>query len=186
MTTTVSTALRRIADAMGALEPYEADAAVPMPYGLLGELADAVLSAPADAIAAIDATRPGEGEGLLDWARDYTERRDYPEFFALLAEIGRIRREQGEEAAAAPEHAELFMKMMHAAPPRYWGVAEAVAEDFLPTATHFTDDGQPVYSAQQVADKLGVPVDEVEAGIQRMEDEGLSDGPYTGPVHAIQ
>lgn len=68
------------------------------------------------------------------------------------------------------------MKMMHAAPPRYLGEAEAIAAEALPTATHVDEHGRPVYSAQQIADTLGVSVEAIEAGIQHMEDVGFSDG----------
>lgn len=111
------------------------------------------------------------GLALLGWAKVHIERRDYPEFFAMLAEIGRIREEQGEEATAAPEHAELPMKMMHAAPPRYREEVEAILTEAMPAATHVTEEGQPVYSAQQLADKLGVPIEQSRR-IQRLRTWG--------------
>ncbi len=187
MTTTNSQRLARLMAAHEAMAPYWKDGAFKeAPAALAGEYADALLGAPASYWQEVERLDPGTGTVMLDWAQGYVERRDYPEFFAMLAEIGRIRDEQGEEAATGPEHAEPFMKMMRAAPPRYWGEAEAITADAMPEATHVDDHGQPVYSAQQIADALGVPVEAIEAGIQHMEDVGFADGLHTGPVHPVQ
>ena len=187
MTTTDSQRIARLMAADEAITPYWKDGAfIDAPAALAGEYADALLGAPASYWQEVERLDPGTGSALLAWAQDHTERRDYPEFFAMLAEIGRIRDEQGEEAAAAPEHAELLMKMMHVAPPRYLVEAETVTADAVPEATHVDDHGQPVYSALQIADTRGVTVEAIEAGIQYMEDVGLSDGLHTGPVHLLQ
>lgn len=187
MTTTDSQRLDRLMAAHEAMVAYWKDGAFKeAPAALADEYADALLGAPASYWDAVGRLDPSVGPAMIAWAQGHVERRDHPEFFAMLAEIGRIRDEQGEDAAAGPEHAELFMKMMRAAPPRYWGEAEAMAADVLPTATHVDGHGQPVYSAQQIADTLGVPVEAIEAGIQHMEDVGFSDGLHTGPVHPIQ
>lgn len=188
-TTTYDTAeaLRALATAIEAMTPYMVNGTCEdAPEALQSACADVILNAPQSCWDTADSLEPGISAGLLAWAQNYVERGDYPEFFAALKEIGRIRDEQGEEAAAAPEHAELFMKMMRAAPPRYWGEAETILADALPTATHVDDHGQPVYSAEQLAEKLGVSIEEVEAGIQHMEEVGFSEGLHTGPVHPIQ
>lgn len=187
MTTTDSQRLDRLKAALSAIEPYlKSGTFENAPTALMDEYAEALVGASASYWAEVERLEPGTSPALLAWAKDHIERRDYPEFFAILAEIGRIRDEQGEDAAAAPEHAELFMKMMRAAPPRYLGEAKTILVDVLPTATHVTEDGQPVYSAQQIADALGVSVEVIEAGIQHMEDVGFSDGLHTGPVHPVQ
>ena len=187
MTTTDSQRIARLMAADEAITPYWKDGAfIDAPAALAGEYADALLGAPASYWDAVDRLDPSVGPAMIAWAQGHVERRDYPEFFAMLAEIGRIRDEQGEEAAAAPEHAELLMKMMHVAPPRYKAEGDAILAEALPTATHVDDHGRPVYSAQQIADTLGVPVEAIEAGIQYMEDVGLSDGLHTGPVHLLQ
>lgn len=179
--------IARLMAAHEAMVPYWKDGSFQeAPAALASEYADALVGAPASYWQDVERLVPGTGSALLAWAQDHTERRDYPEFFAMLAEIGRIRDEQGEEAAAAPVHAELLMKMMHVAPPRYLVEAEAVTADAVPEATHVDDHGQPVYSAQQIADTLGVPVEAIEAGILYMEDVGLLDGLHTGPVHLLQ
>ena len=187
MTTTNSQRIACLMAAHEAMVPYWEDGAFKeAPAALAGEYADALLDAPVSYWQEVERLDPGTGSALLAWAQDHTERRDYPEFFAMLAEIGRIRDEQGEDAAAAPEYADLLMKMMHAAPPRYWGEAEAIAADAMPKATHVDDHGQPVYSAKQIADALGVSVEAIEASIQHMEDVGFSEGLHAGPVHPVQ
>jgi len=112
MTTTDSQRLARLMAAHEAMAPYWKDGAFnDAPAALAGEYADALLGAPVSYWQEVERLDPGTGTAMLDWAQGYIEHRDYPEFFAMLAEIGRIRDEQGEDAAAAPEHAELFMKM---------------------------------------------------------------------------
>ena len=187
MTTTNSQRITRLMAAHEAMVPYWKDGAFnDAPAALASEYADALLGAPASYWAAVDRLDPSVAPAMIAWAQGHVERRDNPEFFAMLAEIGRIRDEQGEDAAAGPEHAELFMKMMRAAPPRYWDEAEAMAADVLPTATHVDGHGQPVYSAQQIADALGVSVEAIEAGIQHMEEVGFSVGLHNGPAHPVQ
>lgn len=180
-------ALRRLAVAHEALAPYWRDGIYrDAPDALMNEYAEAILGIPASCWEKLECLEPGSCRQQIDWAQGQLEQRDYPEFFATLAEVGRIRDEQGEEAVAGPKYSELFVKLLRTAPARFKAEADNILADALPTATHVTEDGQPVYSAQQLADKLGVPVEEIEAGIQRMEDMGLSDGLHTCPVHPIQ
>ena len=187
ITITYSQFLDRLKTALSAIEPYLKDGTfADAPTALASEYADAILAAPASYWAEVERLDPSVGPATIAWAQSYIERRDYPEFFAMLAEIGRIRDEQGEDAAAAPEHAELFMKMTHAAPPRYWGEAETIAVDAMPEATHVDEHGQLVYSAEQIADALGVSIEVIEARVQHMEDVGFSEGLHAGPVHPVQ
>ena len=186
MTTTDSQRITRLMAANEAIVHYWKDGAFKeAPAALAGEFADAIMDAPASYWCEVERLAPSTGFALLGWAKAHIERRDYPEFFAMLAEIDRIREEQGEEATAAPEHAELLMKMMHAAPPSYREEVEAILTEALPATTHVTEEGQPVYSAQQLADKLGVPIKQVEACIQRLEDLGLWGCSHTGPAYPV-
>ena len=171
-------------DAMKAMEPYQNLPMNEWPTELTYDLAESIMAAPnADFM---DNHKEIFGP-WQEWARGIIERRDYPEFFALLGDMGRIRAEQGEEALHEPEHADLFIKLMRSAPPSYWEVAEAILSDALPTATHVDENGQPVYSAQQIAEKFGASTKKVEADIQRLQEKGLLDGLlYSGPVHPVQ
>lgn len=54
--------------------------------------------------------------------------------------------------------------------------------DLLPETKFVDDVGQPVYSAQQIAEKLGVPLEQVERDIQQLFGAQL----VTGQVHQIQ
>ena len=62
--------------------------------------------------------------------------------------------------------------------------AKAKELGLLPQATHVGEDGQPVFSTQQLADTHGVSVEEVERFIAQ---SGIDpDDLYTGPVHPLQ
>lgn len=170
-------------DAMKAMEPYQNLPRDEWPTELAYDLAEAIMAAPSADF--MDSHKEIFGP-WQDWAQDILERRDYPEFFALLADMGRIRDEQGEEALHEAEHADLFIQLMRNAPPRYRGEAETILSDALPTATHVDEDGQPVYSAQQIAQKFGMPTQKLEADIQRLQGKGLLEGAlYSGPVHPV-
>lgn len=181
MNTTVNS-LQRLIAALEAMTPYQGLAECDAPAALRHELAEAVMAAPADFM-----NQHPEALGpILEWARNSTERRDYPEFFALMAEMRRIEAEEGEEALHGPEHLDLFTKLMESAPPRYRGEAETILADVLPTATHVNEDGQPLYSVQQIAEQFGVTPEAVEADIQRLQDNGMmEEARYTGPVHPL-
>lgn len=187
MTTTITQRISRLMAAREATTPYWKDGILQEAQAAVAdEYADAILDAPASYWVAIERVEPGTGFALLAWALDHIERRDYPEFFAMLAEIGRIRDEQGDEASVAPAHAELFMEMMRIAPPRYLEEVEDILAKALATATHMTADGQPVHSAVQLADKMMVPIEEVDQGFQHLENMGLLATRHTGPVYPVQ
>lgn len=119
------------------------------------------------------------------WARDFLERHEYPEFFALMKQVGDIRRAEGEEALHGPEHAGLFVRLMRAAPPRFKAEADAIADsmDLIPKATHVNDDGEAVFSLDQLADHLDTPVDELRAFAAEHLDASEI---YRGDVHQLQ
>ena len=148
MTTTNSQRITRLMAAHEAMVPYWKDGAFnDAPAALASEYADALLGAPASYWAAVDRLDPSVAPAMIAWAQGHVERRDYPEFFAMLAELERIRGEQGDEAAAAPEHAELFLKMMDAAPPRYWDDAGAEGDyALIVNATSASREGTREFS----------------------------------------
>lgn len=142
----------------------------------------------AEYVEILDSTWPGHGAEWAAWApgfiQDFEERRDYPRFFELMQAIRAAIDEHGEEAVHGnPEYAGLFVEVMRAAPPRYRAEADVILKDVMPVATHCDDDGNPLFSAQQIADKFGAPVEEVEKLIAEHLDSGDL---YAGPVHAIQ
>lgn len=133
----------------------------------------------------LEESKPGAAKEWRAWAANQIERHDYAEFFALLKRVGDIRRAEGDEALDGPEHAGLFVRLMRTAPPRYRAEADALVEQsgLVPPATHVNEDGEPVFSVQQIAEKLGVAVEEVDAFVgQHINPEAL----YRGEVHPIQ
>lgn len=91
-------------------------------------------------------------------------------FAQARREIERIAAEHGKDAACGPEYAHLFVEAMRNAPDELADYALQTAKemDLLPKASHVDDDGNPVYSVQEVAEKLGVPVEQVERDIQAL------------------
>lgn len=135
--------------------------------------------APPSYYARLDAIAPGDAEKWREWALDRIERHEHAEFFRCLA----LLREGGDEGMRETERVKLIDTMLRSAPPRYAAAAEEVIEPFLPKATHVTDAGEPVYSLEQVAEKLGRPVEEVHSFIDEHVDPGRL---YRGPVHRLQ
>lgn len=109
-----------------------------------------------------------------------------PRFMAAGEELKRIAEEEGQDAIHKPQHAHLYAKMMRFAPKDLREQMEAKAKelDLIPEATHVGEDGQPVYSAQQLADKTGVSVEEIEQFIADSDID--SDDLYRGPVFPLQ
>ena len=133
----------------------------------------------------LEALAAGAEAEWRSWSLARLERHDYPEFFALLKKVGDIRRAEGEEALHLPEHAGLFVRMMRVAPPRYRREANAIADEMglIPKVMHVGDEGEPVFSLDQLADHLDVPVDELHAFAEEHLD---AEAKYRGTVHALQ
>ena len=145
------------------------------PYtAALDERAAAIMEAPADEQAALIDSHPGMQE-LHAWAQDHYERQQHAEFFALLARM----------KSTPPEDmpAEDFIRLLDLAPPRYREVADALAAETLPQATHCDDDGNAVFSIEQIAQHFGKTPEEVAAEIERL---GLDTRLHEGPVHPLQ
>lgn len=109
-----------------------------------------------------------------------------PRFWEAGHELQRIAEEEGEDAIRKPEHAHLYTKMLRYAPKDLREKMEAKANELglIPKATHVREDGQPVYSKEQLAAVHGVSVEEVERFIAQADiDPGDF---YNGPVHRIQ
>jgi hypothetical protein len=138
--------------------------------------------APETFFAALDERVPGAAAEHRAWAASRIERADYAEFFLLLKQVGDIERELGEGASHRPEYAGLFVRLIQTAPPRYRAEAELILAPCVPTATHVSNDGQTVYSLDQLADHLGVPVDELRKFADAHFDH---DEVYCGTAHQL-
>ena len=180
-TTTYAQTLRRISNAIDALKPYWHDKDN-VPAALSNELADAVMTAPPEHLHAFDQASPAaEVQELVRWAQNYAEHRQHARFFELLKEL------KGMDADT-PEHTELFMQAMRCAPKQYMDAAMQATEEFLPQATHVNEQGQPMYSVEQIAQHFGKPVEQVQDDVQRLIDDGHMDASslHTGPVYPLQ
>lgn len=143
-----------------------------------------LLIAPDDYYDMLEKTAAGSPEQWRNWARDRVERHDHADFFAALRQIGEAVDLHGCDAVHGnSEYGHLFVRAFETAPPRYRAEAEAILAPAMPKATHVNDAGEPVFSPEQIAEKLGVPVEDIRAFV----DEHI--GPRrlaTGVTHLIQ
>jgi hypothetical protein len=108
-----------------------------------------------------------------------TERKTFPPEFIEAMEIYRFMLD--ENGVEKLDEARLqFQKAMLLAPDWFQDEAHQMAREMglIPELTECLADGTPVFTAEQIATNLGVPVDEVLKGIKELEklqkDEGLS------------
>ena len=173
--TTATTTLQALHRVEAALEAAQAYPEGQHPPEVLNELANALQAAPESY-----QQYPGMAE-WMQWAQSYTERRQHARFFELLKQLDSVDLD-------APEHTELFMEAMRCAPKQYMDAAMQAAEEFLPQATHVNEQGQPVYSVEQLAQHFGKLVEQVQEDVQRLIDGGHMDASslHTGPVYPLQ
>nr|WP_279087935.1 hypothetical protein [Comamonas thiooxydans] len=109
-----------------------------------------------------------------------------PRFWEAGHALSEIRKREGNAAIHKPEHAHLYAQMHKFAPESFKKEMTAMAEEMglMPKATHVGADGQAIYTSQQIADKHGVSVEEVERFIAQA-DIGPDDL-YSGPVFPLQ
>ncbi len=95
-----------------------------------------------------------------------------------------LRDQHGDDAVCSPEGDRLFMQLLENAPPEFMDIVsnEAKERGLLPETKYVNDAGEPVYSAQQLADQLGVPLEQVEEDIKRLVGDRLP----VGKVHQLQ
>lgn len=85
-------------------------------------------------------------------------------------EMERIAAEHGREALCEPEHAHLLAQLMLNAPREFLDTLSEKARemDLLPTASHVDEDGNPVYTSLEIAEKFGLSVEQVESDIRAL------------------
>lgn len=83
-----------------------------------------------------------------------------------------------------PEGIALFNEFLEHAPPEVLQAFEAKAKelDLLPETKYVNDAGEPVYPTEQIAEKFGIPVEQVENEIR----EKFSNRLEVGNVHQVQ
>lgn len=105
-------------------------------------------------------------------------------FLAAGKALQDFRAKYGEGYRHAPESIPLFEEFLKHAPPEVHQkfLDKAKDLDLLPEATHVNDAGEPVYSAEQIAEKFGVPVEQVEKDLREKFGNRLE----VGNVHPLQ
>ncbi len=173
--TTATTPLQALGRVQTALEAAQAYPEGQHPPEVLNELADSLQAAPESY-----RQHPGMDE-WMQWAQNHTERRQHARFFELLKQLNSM-------DADTPEHTELFMQAMRCAPKQFMDAAAEIAADFMPQATHVNEQGQPVYSVQEIAQHFGKTEEEVQDDMQRLIEDGRLGAAclHDGPVYPLQ
>lgn len=109
----------------------------------------------------------------------------HAKFIEAMDRISELHEEHGPEAAKKlPECKALWKQIFEYAPPEFMELMREGAKEFglLPETKYVNDAGEPVYSAEQIAEKLGVPVEQV------LEDiiEHMGELPVVGNIHLVQ
>lgn len=118
------------------------------------------------------------------WLQDQQDRADYSDFFEGLKKIGEAVDLHGEEAVHGnPQYAGLFADLMLCAPPRFKAEADRILGPLIPKAARVNNDGEPVYSLEQLSQTLGQPVEKLRAFVDEHIDPARL---YRGATHAIQ
>lgn len=109
-----------------------------------------------------------------------------PKFVSAMKRIEQLHEQHGPAAAEElPECKDLWLQVFDSAPPEFMQILSDTAKEFdlLPETKFVNDAGEPVFSAQQVADKLGIPVEQVEKDIREKFGDRLVP---PGNVHLVQ
>ena len=173
--TKATTPLKALDRVQAALEASQAYPEGQHPPEVLNELADALQAAPESY------RQHPDVKEWMQWAQNHTERRQHARFFELLKQLNGIDPD-------APECTALLMEAMRCAPERYMDAAMQVTEEFLPQATHVNEQGQPVYSVQEIAQHFGKTEEEVQDDMQRLIEDGRLGAAclHDGPVFPLQ
>ncbi len=108
----------------------------------------------------------------------------HPKFQQAMERIKELQEAHGQAAQQLPEYDDLWRQAFKYAPPTFMQAARETAKELglLPETKYVNDAGVPVYSAEQIAEKLGIPVEQIEKRIQ----EQLADRLVVGNVHLVQ
>lgn len=87
----------------------------------------------------------------------------HPKFVEAMERLNELQELHGDAVVQMPENRQLWDQAVRHAPPLFLqAIREVAAEMKMLPETKFVDaSGQPVYSAEQIADMLGMPVNEV-------------------------
>jgi len=108
-----------------------------------------------------------------------------PKFVRAMERIEQLHEQHGPAAAEElPECKDLWVQVFDSAPPEFMQILRDTAKEFdlLPDTKYVNDAGEPMYSADQIAEKFGMPVEQVEKDIR----EKFGDSLPVGNVHLVQ
>ena len=109
----------------------------------------------------------------------------HPKFLEAITKVMELDALHGAEVARKlPEHIALWRTIFDFAPPEFIKLMREGAKEFglLPETKYVNDAGEPVYSAEQIAEKFGVPVEQVLQDII----EHMGGLPVVGKIHLVQ
>ncbi|QTD44579.1 hypothetical protein [Ottowia testudinis] len=108
----------------------------------------------------------------------------HPKFVEAGEALMALNEHHGDAVLHSPKYQSLFHQMLKYAPPEFMQTLREGAKQFglLPETKFVNDVGQPVYTSAQIAEKFGVPIEEVEKFI----DENAPDMREVGNVHQVQ
>lgn len=115
---------------------------------------------------------------------EYVEQLRHMKFIAAGHSLQEFRAKQGPGYRQSPESIPLWDEFLKHAPPEVYTkfLAKAKELDLVPQTKFLNDAGEPVFSAEQIAEKLGITVADVEKDIR----ERFADKIKTGNVHRVQ
>lgn len=108
----------------------------------------------------------------------------HPKFVEAMERLKELQDRHGEAVMELPENEQLWAQVFEYAPPEFMQAVHDVATemDLLPQTKYVNDAGEPLYSAEQIAEKFGIPVEQVERDIR----EKLGNHLPVGNVHLVQ
>lgn len=115
---------------------------------------------------------------------EYVEQLRHSRFMAAGQALQEFRAKHGPGYRQSPESIPLFDEFLKYAPPEVYQKFSDKAKELnlMPETKFVNDQGEPVFSAEQVAEKLGMPVADVETEMR----ERFADKIETGNVHRVQ
>lgn len=115
---------------------------------------------------------------------EYVEQLRHMKFIAAGHALQEFRAKHGPGYRQSPEAIPLWDEFLKHAPPEAHEkfLAKAKELDLVPETKFVNDAGEPVFSAEQIAEKLGMPVPDIERDIR----ERFADKIETGNVHPLQ
>lgn len=109
----------------------------------------------------------------------------HPKFEAAMTRLKQLMDEHGEASMKLPEADALWADVWTYGPDSFKEAARQLAHEsgLVPPVELVNDQGEPVFTAEQVAKQLGVPVEQIIADIESRPD--FEKYLYTGPVHKV-